>query len=46
MIMPLGPILFLHKGVFPHAVYVVIPELPRGLMGPGYKIPSRGNTKN
>lgn len=29
MIMPLRPILFLHKCVFPHAVYVVIPELPR-----------------
>lgn len=29
MIMPLGPTLFLHKCVFPHAVYVVTPELPR-----------------
>lgn len=44
--MPLGPILFLHKCVAPHAVYVVIPELPRWLMGPGYKVPSCGNTTN
>lgn len=28
MIMPLGPVSFLHKCVSPHAVYVVIPELP------------------
>lgn len=28
MKMPLGPISFLHKCVSPHAVYVVIPELP------------------
>lgn len=46
MIMPLGPILFLHKCASPHAVYAVTPELPRRLMGPGYKILSCGSTKN
>lgn len=38
MIMPPGPILFLHKGVSPHAVYVVIPDLIKCCVGSGDKV--------